>query len=179
MTTRVLAVDLQHIFAAGPWAAPGFDRIVDPVRRLVGANESVFTRFVAPAEPTGAWVGYYRQWPFALQPADAPDYALVDAFADRRGSTVDATTFGKWDAVAAAVDPEPGDRFLVCGVSTDCCVLSTVLAAADAGMAVQVVADACAGVDGTTHRDALAVMALYAPLVEIVTVEQVLGSTPR
>ena len=55
------------------------------------------------------------------------------------------------------------------GVSTDCCVLSTATAAADAGVPVQVVADACAGIDEASHRKTLDVLALYTPLVEIVT----------
>ena len=57
---------------------------------------------------------------------------------------------------------------VLAGVSTDCCVLSTAAAAADAGVAVQVVADACAGVDEASHRKTLDVLALYAPLIEIV-----------
>jgi len=70
--------------------------------------------------------------------------------ASRRGATLDATTFGKWGPeLAAAVGAGP---LVLAGVSTDCCVLSTALAAADAGMAVQVVADACAGVTDESHE---------------------------
>ena len=48
------------------------------------------------------------------------------------GSTlVAAPTFGKWDAVRAVTGPAP--TLVVAGVSTDCVVLSTVLAAAVAG----------------------------------------------
>ena len=62
------------------------------------------------------------------------------------------------------------------GVSTDCCVISTALAAADAGVHVRVVADACAGLSADDHRRALEAMALYAPLIEITTVDEVLAS---
>ena len=51
------------------------------------------------------------------------------------------------------------------GVATDCCVISTVLAAADAGVPVRVVTDACAGSGDDDHERALRVMSLYAPLV--------------
>ena len=64
---------------------------------------------------------------------------------------------------------------MLAGVSTDCCVLSTAVAAADAGAAVQVVADACAGVDDDSHAKALDILRLYAPLVEVVTLDDVLG----
>ncbi len=177
MTSTLVAVDLQRIFASGTWAAPRFVDVVAPTQRLAarfGPDDSVFTRFVAPATPQGSWVDYYRQWPFAVQPPEAPDYQLVEPFAGR--ATVDAPTFGKWDALAATGRFRPGDELVVCGVSTDCCVIATVLAAADAGMFVRVVTDACAGVDDDTHRQALDVMALFAPQVSLVTSDEVLAA---
>jgi nicotinamidase-related amidase len=56
---------------------------------------------------------------------------------------------------------------VLAGVSTDCCVLSTALPAADAGVKVRVAADACAGATDETHRQALELMALYAPLIDV------------
>jgi nicotinamidase-related amidase len=129
---------------------------------------------VAPAVPAGAWRRYYDQWPFALQPPTARVYELVDAFAGEPGPTLDATTFGKWGPELAA--RAGGARLVLAGVSTDCCVLSTALAAADDGVEVQVVADACAGVDDESHAKALDILRLYSPLVEVVTMADVLGA---
>jgi nicotinamidase-related amidase len=53
-------------------------------------------------------------------------------------------------------------------------VLSTAVTAADAGVTVRVVADACAGVDDRSHRKALDILQLYAPLVEVVSLHAVL-----
>ena len=170
-------IDMQRVFGepGSPWLAPRFAEIVDPVRRLAEAfsPRAVFTRFVAPAVPQGAWRPYYEQWPFALQPPDAPIYELADPFAAMAGPTVDATTFSKWGPELAARTGE--GPLVLAGVSTDCCVLSTALAAADAGTTVRVVSDACAGVDDESHAQALHIMKLYAPLVEVVTVADVLG----
>lgn len=167
MTQHLAVIDMQQVFAdpSSPWATPGFDAIVPTVKGLVTAfgDEVTFTRFVAPARPDGAWQAYYEQWPFALRP---PDAALWDLAAGFTGHTVDAPTFSKWGSALAT--RMAGPRLVLCGVSTDCCVLSTALAAADAGVHVQVVADACAGVDEASHRRALDVMALYGPLVEVV-----------
>ncbi|WP_090482898.1 cysteine hydrolase family protein [Nakamurella panacisegetis] len=176
MTQPWLAViDMQHIFGASDsaWAAPGFDGVIDPINQLVAAANGrvTFTRFVAPQKPTGAWVSYYRQWAFALQPDDAPLYQLDERIDHSGRKTMDANTFGKWTPELAA-DAE--GELVLCGVSTDCCVLSTALAAADSGVHVQVVADACAGVNDVTHRQALDTMALYAPLIEIVSTAEVL-----
>lgn len=168
---HLVVVDMQRVFGepSSPWATPGFAAIVPTVKALVEAfgDDVTFTRFVAPAQPRGAWVDYYAQWPFALQP---PDAALWDLAAGFAGPTVDATTFGKWDAVAGRVRDAP---LVLCGVSTDCCVLSTALAAADAGVRVRVVSDACAAVDDDSHRKTLDVLALYGPLVEVVTSAEV------
>ncbi len=173
---HLAVIDMQRVFAEpeSPWLAARFAEVVDPVRRLVAAfgDRVTFTRFVAPEVPHGAWQRYYEQWPFALLPPQAPIYGLVDAFTPAR--TLDATTFGKWGPELAR---DVGDGGLVlAGVSTDCCVLSTALAAADAGVEVQVVADACAGVNDQTHRQALDIMRLYAPLIEVVTLADILGA---
>jgi nicotinamidase-related amidase len=52
-------------------------------------------------------------------------------------------------------------------------VLTTALAAVDAGVQVQVVADACAGVDEASHQKTLDILRLYAPMLEVVTVDEV------
>ena len=170
MSRRHLAViDMQHVFAdpSSGWATPGFAAIVPTVAALVRAcaPEVTFTRFVAPPRPEGAWRAYYARWAFARQPPDAPLWDVVPELTPT-GPTVDAPTFSKWGPeLAARVGTA---TLLLAGVSTDCCVLSTALAAADAGVPVQVVADACAGVDEASHRATLEILALNAPLIEIV-----------
>jgi nicotinamidase-related amidase len=175
--TTLAVIDMQRVFADrdSPWLVPRFAEIVGPIQRLVAAYRPrvIFTRFVAPAVPAGAWRRYYEVWPFALQPPDARIYELVDEFADEPGPTLDATTFGKvGDQLSTMV---AGGRLVLAGVSTDCCVLSTALAAADDGVEVQVVADACAGVDDESHAKALDIMRLYSPLVEVVSLAEAIG----
>lgn len=60
------------------------------------------------------------------------------------------------------------------GVSTDCCVISTAVPAADAGATLPVVTDACAGSTPASHRAALDVMALYPPQITLRTTDEVL-----
>lgn len=168
----VLAViDLQRIFAEpeSGWATPDFQRVVKPTQRLVElfGPDVVFTRFIAPEHPTGSWIPYYELYPFALQSPDSYAYQLVDEF--RGAPTLDKTTFGKWgEELAEAAD----GQLVLSGVTTDCCVLTTALAAVDAGVAVQVVEDACAGVDEASHHKAIDLMRLYSPMLEIVTVDE-------
>lgn len=176
MTEPLLAViDMQRVFADpdSEWHTPRFGEVVPPIQRLVAhfGSRVLFTRFVAPDHPTGAWADYYREWPFALRPPDAPLWSVVGDFTP--ADTLDAPTFGKW---GPALADRLGDAPLVlAGVSTDCCVLSTALAAADAGVRVRVVRDACAGMNDETHRAALDVLALYTPHVRLVPSGELLG----
>ena len=168
----VLAViDMQRVFAEpdSPWFVPRYAQAAAGIRRLLPrfGNRVVFTRFVAPDKPAGAWRPYYEQWPFALQPPQSRIWELTDEFADTDAYRLEATTFGKWTPELAE-RVGVGGRLVLAGVSTDCCVLSTALAAADAGVYVTVVADACAGVDDPSHQRALDVMRMYAPLIDVV-----------
>ncbi|RPE83037.1 nicotinamidase-related amidase [Curtobacterium sp. PhB137] len=170
----LVVIDMQQVFTGeSPWAAPRYDHAGVGIERLLPrfTGRTVFTRFVAPQRPQGAWVPYYREWPFALVPDAAPLYALTEPFAsaagDRNDPVVTEPTFGKWGTgLQAVVGDHP--HLVLTGVSTDCCVLSTALAAADAGATVTVVADACAGASDADHERALDAMRLYAPLITVV-----------
>ncbi|MDG9719638.1 cysteine hydrolase [Streptomyces sp. DH24] len=179
---RLAVIDMQHVFAdpGSPWAAPRYGEAAAGVRRLLPAfgERVTFTRFVPPEEPLGAWRAYYDRWPFARRPADAPLWRLTDDFADRARHVLDAPTFGKWTTELAG-RTAPEGRLVLAGVSTDCCVLSTALAAADAGTEVLVVADACAGADDESHAKALHVMDLYRPLIRVTTVAALLDAGSR
>ena len=102
---------------------------------------------------------------------------MVDELAGLAGRTVSAPTFSKWSELADLL--APGGRLVLCGVSTDCSVLSTALEAADAGAEVVVVGEACAGLDDNTHAKALELMDLYAPLVRVVGLTEGRALAPR
>lgn len=175
----LIVVDLQRIFggADSPWYAPRFGQAAKQAARLVEVfgDRVVFTRFVAPAEPGGAWERYYGQYSFALEPPTAPVYQLADEVAPLARHTVDAMSFGKWTPeLRELLGPHP--QVALCGVTTDCCVLSTALPAADAGAWVTVVTDACAGSDDERHEKALEMLSFYQPLVALATTEEVLAA---
>jgi nicotinamidase-related amidase len=174
-----MIIDMQRIFGEpiSEWVTPGYASASAGIQRLLGAFESrvCLTRFLAPERPTGVWIDYYEKWPFALDPANAPLYELSEEFTSIRAPAVDRTTFGKWDADAARDLGYPAELVLS-GVTTDCCVLSTALSAADAGVHVIVAADACAGVTEEDHQRALDTMALYSPLVDIADVDSILAT---
>lgn len=174
----LVVIDPQRIFAdpTSQWGSPMFPAIVDPVRRLaaVAGDRTVVTRWVPSREPQGSWETYLEAWPFADVPEDDLLLELVPELAGLGRQVVSVPTFGKWGPDLEAVTG-PTPHLVLVGVSTDCCVISTALAAADAGATITVVTDACAGSTPENHRAAMDVMALYPPQITLATTEDVLG----
>ena len=171
MTDWLVVVDMQPAFSHpdSPWFTPGLPKAAPAVAELVRlfGERVLFTRFVPPARPSGSWVQYYRRWPFALDPANAWMWALDAPWAGR--PSVDSHTFAKW---LPAVRRRVGASAVLCGVSTDCCVLATALAAVDDGAAVRVVAYACAAKTPALHARALDFLAGRAPQLAITTLAE-------
>lgn len=181
----LVLIDLQVGFAdpvRSPWGLQFFPDILPSVKWLIEthAPRVVVTRFVPPLgdeKPEGAWVDYYERNNFALLESNRDLWDLVPEVAGwikelvPDAPVVDAPTFSKWNAdLQAAVK---GSRSLVmAGVSTDCCVLMTALAAADAGCHVRVVAEGCAASNPVTQANALAILDGYAPLISVTNKEK-------
>ena len=167
----LVVIDPQAVFADPATSAWGSAMWAAAVPRIVelaasfGPSRTVVTRFVADPTLGGSWGRYYRDWAFALVPDDHPLYAVVPELAGVAGHVLTAGTFGKWPVLRELLGDDA--HVTLTGVSTDCCVLSTALPAADAGATVRVVRDGCAGSTPQNHERALAAMALYAPQITI------------
>jgi len=165
----LVVVDPQAVFAdpgSSPWGSGMWATVVPHIVELAaafGPDRTVVTRFVADPSLRGSWSAYYREWPFALVSDDDPLYAVVPELTDVATHVVTAGTFGKWPVLRGLLGDDA--HLTLTGVSTDCCVLSTALPAADAGATVRVVRDGCAGSTAENHERALAAMALYAPQI--------------
>ena len=174
----LVVIDPQRIFAdpSSQWGSPMFPAIVDPVRRLAAAagDRTVVTRWVPARDPQGSWAAYLKAWPFADVPEDDPLLELVPEMTGLGSEVVSVPTFGKWGPELEAVTGAT-PHLVLAGVSTDCCVVSTALAAADAGATVTVVTDACAGSTPENHKAAMDVMALYPPQITLATTAEVVG----
>ena len=129
----LVVIDMQNVFAHGsPWASPEYATASQGIHRLLPAfgERVVYTRYVAPAEPEGAWVPYFELWPFALVPEDDHLYDFAPDIDPAGHAVVTRTTFGKWSAELAEATQHASEIVLT-GVSTDCCVISTALPMAD------------------------------------------------
>ena len=173
----LIVVDMQRAFAdsPSPWAAPDFYKALAQVERLLPAyrGRAVLTRYVPPKALTGAWIPYFELFPSVLRPEGDPLWDLklptgAGAFVETR------TTFSKWDERMAALTG-PGNPIAVCGVATECCVLSTILGAVDHGRFVRLVSDACAGGSPQCDAQALGILAGFAPMVSVAKTDEVLS----
>ena len=171
---QLVVIDMQRVFReAGAWHIARYDEAARIIARLARAGfQPITTRFVPdPAEP-GSWSAYYDRWPtMRRDPADDVwDLVLpgVDA-----GSSIDLPTFTKWGEAMADQIPV-GEELILTGVATDCCILATALGAADAGRYVTVVEDACAGQSDAAHDQALNLMQLLSPMINVVKSESLL-----
>lgn len=180
----LVVIDPQRIFAdpSSDWGSPMFDAALGPIKSLrsgFGAGRTIVTRWVPGLERPGSWGPYFERWAFADKPATDPVFDLVtpaEGWSSR--GAIDATTFGKWGEPLTRITGET-PTIVLTGVSTDCCVISTALPAADAGATVVVAADACAGSTQDNHEAALQVMSLYSPQIEVSTSAAVLTQRAR
>ena len=121
MTTSVgrwlIVIDMQGIFAdpMSEWAAPNFTSIVPKVASLVAdfSPRVVFTRFVVPSVPTGAWVDYYARWPFARTPQASALLGIVPALKTHPHAVIDIPSFSKWGPALRVVISEATGLVLV------------------------------------------------------------------
>jgi len=173
----LLVIDMQRVFAdpPSPWISPDFYEVLPRVQRLVDAfrGRVVLTRYVSPQAPIGAWIDYFEKFPSLLRPENDPVWDLKLA-ARESDFVATRTTFGKWDdRIARLVGAE--STIAVCGVATECCVLSTVLKAIDDGRRVRVVTDACAGGAPGANELTWSILAGFAPMASLWTTLQVLS----
>ncbi len=174
----LVVIDPQRIFAdpTSDWGSPMFDAIIDPIKELrsgFGAERTIVTRWLPGTGRDGSWAAYFERWPFADRPGTDPIFDLViPATGWSSRSSLDLTTFGKWGEQLTRTTGET-PTLVLAGVSTDCCVISTALPAADAGTTIVVAADACAGSSEENHGAALQVMGLYDPQIHVASTRDV------
>ncbi|MCK3768618.1 cysteine hydrolase [Microbacterium aerolatum] len=177
--TWLVVIDPQNIFASpdSAWGSPFFTETMPRIRSLAEAfgERVLVTRWMPTADRSTSWGEYFEAWPFADQPPTDELFDLVpDAAELSPRATLDLPTFGKWGPELESIVGH-GGRLVLAGVSTDCCVLSTALAAADAGARVTVATDACAGSTAENHAAAVHVMGLYPPQITLATAAEVLA----
>jgi nicotinamidase-related amidase len=169
----LVVVDMQTVFAAqdSPWFTPTFKAVSEQIASLLPlfGEQVIFTRFIPPELVEGSWDTYYQKWAFATDRNDAKLWGLVAPWQGR--PTLDTHRFSKWGADLQRVTGDT-PRLVLCGVSTDCCVMATALGAVDGGAFVRVIADACGAKTWAIHESALSLLSSRAPQLVISSVNE-------
>ena len=191
--TALVVVDMQNGFceAGGSCGRMGLPteelrRVVEPCARVIAAARAaavpvIFTRYVYKPDYSDGGVLIEHIMP-DLKANNALiegtwDIEIVAALAPRDG---DHIVDKNRPSACYSADFEPllerlgVDSVVVCGVTTNCCVETTVRDTSQKDYKTFVVEDAVAEWDGERHRVALASMAmLFAKLVKVADVEGV------
>jgi nicotinamidase-related amidase len=170
----LVVIDMQELFraASSPWHVPGFDELTEPIGRHVDAfgDRVVHTRFTLSETKYGSWGPYYERFEPVTHPENGRWFELADPHRAQARRLIERPVFNAWGDRLREIAGDPA-TLVLCGVATDCCVISTALPAADDGAFVRVVDDACRGSSAEAHAAAISVLGGYAPQIEITTVE--------
>lgn len=165
----LLVIDMQNVYRPGEeWGCPAFPRALRNITALLDAGvPAVFTRFVAPGDPVGAWQDYNRDYAHINESAWLNDLAAeLKPYLDRC-PLVDKSTYSSWTAEVARL-AEGYDRILLSGVVAECCVLATLMAAMDAGKKVVYLTDCVAGQSEEYERSVQKIAGIYVPMHTLV-----------
>lgn len=171
----LVLIDMQRIFEEpeSQWFVSNYQDVEQKVRKLRDSFDRViWTRFVRDPQEPGAWADYYARWDQCREEPGSQRWDLTVPVRESE-QVLSLPTFTKWGAELARMT-EDYQHLVVAGVATDCCVLSTVLGAVDAGKHVTVVSDACGGATERAHDQALELMELLSPMVEVRTSNSIL-----
>lgn len=145
---KLVIIDMQKVYEEGaPWACVGFGDVCERIARLIESGifaDICFTRFVLPDRAQGSWLRYRAKYrDIHAEPTYGEITARLLPFA-RKHRIFDKAGYSAYRADGFAEWAKGATRLVVCGVIAECCVLATVLAAAERGADIICLTDACA-----------------------------------
>ncbi len=181
---KLVIIDMQKVYVDGaPWACEKFGEVCANIVRLIETGrfaDICFTRFVLPDAEQGSWRRYRAKY---RNIHTVPSYGEIterlSAFAcayrifDKAGySAYRAEGFAEW--------ADSAKRLVVCGVIAECCVLATVLEAAERGRDIIYLTDACASTSADKLRMAEVILREdFAPHVTLMRADEYLHTNKK
>lgn len=173
----LLVIDMQNVYTKGQeWACEDVETAAASILSLLNRNTPehvIFTQYLAPEHPVGVWKEYNK-----VNAAVNADPWLNEMMPEFRVWTGRFPVYTKSVYSSFAI-PEVveaakhADRIVISGVVAECCVLSTVLSAIDAGCKVIYLTDAVAGLTETSRKETEKIISYFAPLhAELMTAEE-------
>lgn len=164
----LLVIDMQNVYTKGQeWACEGVEAASASILHLLESQtpkQVIFTQYLAPEHPEGVWKEYNEvnaavnsnAWLNEMMPEFLPWIKTYPRYTKSVYSS-----FAIPEVVEAA---KKAGRVVISGVVAECCVLSTVLSAIDAGCKVIYLTDAVAGLSETSRKETEKIISYFAPL---------------
>ncbi len=150
----LLVIDMQNIYTTGQkWAcldtngsAKRILSVIDAMQSA-GAENIIFTRFLADTQPQGVWADYNRAYADVTENRWANE--MLPQFSDalKKYPLYTKSVYSSLSIPEVLGAAQHAGRVVVTGVVAECCVLSTVLALIDAGIYTVYLTDAVSGLD--------------------------------
>ncbi|MBR0325602.1 MAG: cysteine hydrolase [Selenomonadales bacterium] len=176
---KLVIIDMQNVYEDGaPWGCEGFGDVCERIAYLIerGTFDDIcFTRFVLPDAEQGSWRRYREKYmDIHTEPSYGEITERLSPFA-RKYRAFDKAGYSAYRADGFAEWARHADRLVVCGVIAECCVLATVLEAADRGADIVYLTDACASTSKGKLRMAEVILREdFAPHVTLMTTDDYL-----
>lgn len=177
----LLIIDMQNVYTKGQeWACEGVETVSASILRLLNSQapkQVIFTEYLASEHPEGVWKEYNKvnaainadPWLNEMMPEFLPWTKKYPVYAKNVYSS-----FAIPEVLEAA---KKAGRLVISGVVAECCVLSTVFAAMDAGCKIIYLTDAVAGLSEASRKETEKIVSCFAPLhTELMTTEEYLNS---
>lgn len=175
----LLVIDMQNVYTKGQeWACEGVEQASASILHLLERRtpkQVIFTQYLAPEHPEGVWKEYNEvnaavnanPWLNEMMPEFLPWTTRYPVYTK--------SVYSSFAIPEVAEAAKKAGRLVISGVVAECCVLSTVLSAIDAGCKVVYLTDAVAGLSETSRKETEKIVSYFAPLhTELMTTEEYL-----
>lgn len=185
----LLLIDFQNAYLSGQeWECPNIDSAVNNATRLINSdlfNTIISTRYIATESPTGVWKEYNQKYDrinndiYLNEEITEISKALHNASSNHQVAKYDKSTYSALSNNAIKEAVLSASYVVIAGVTTGCCVLSTVMELIDLGVYATIIKDATAGTSIACEEAVWTVLEGLSPLhINMVYTDDFLAS-PR
>ena len=175
----LLVIDMQNVYTRGQeWACEGVEAASASILRLLNSHipeQVIFTEYLASEHPEGIWKEYNEV--NAAVNADSWLNEMMQEFLPwiKKYPVYTKSVYSSFAIPEVVEAAKKAGRLVISGVVAECCVLSTVLSAIDAGCKVIYLTDAVAGLSEASRKETEKIVSYFAPLhTELMTTEEYL-----
>lgn len=176
MSDILLVIDMQNVYLKGqPWGCEMIEKAQNNIIALLESGKFdnvIFTKYIPAKEPVGRWKEYNREYTDIN--ANLWMSEIIEPLIPytKKYPVYEKSVYSSYIVDEVRKKAAKADRVVVTGVVAECCVISTVISAIDAGDMVVYISDGVAGLDEKMQCIAEKIVRNFAPLhCEVKTTE--------